>query len=66
MKKYVVMVNYGLEGWKIAEQTSRFDRAVRVREEQMSLGNSEVAIFTPVGVGVTEVPGYAQEGADAT
>jgi hypothetical protein len=55
-KKFVVMVNYYSEGWSIAGQTDQFDEAVRIREEKMCCGNSEVVIFRRVKTLTVEVP----------
>ena len=46
-KKYVVFVNYGIEGWKIHSEFDDFYEAHRSYEEAMGFG-SEVVIFSPV------------------
>ncbi len=45
MKQYVVFVNYGLEGWKIWEQSDSFEEAIKAREAALSNGNFDVVIF---------------------
>lgn len=52
MKKYVVMVDYGVEGWKIQDETDDFQEAVQIRESAMF--GSTVVIFKPVELVVTE------------
>jgi hypothetical protein len=47
---FVVMVNYGLEGWKIADQADFLLEALKIREREMSLGNAEVVIFKTVNL----------------
>ena len=55
MKAYVVMTYYGpYEGWGITGETDGFDEAVKIREEQMGLGNSQVVIFRPVTLEIKE------------
>lgn len=46
-KRFVVFVNYGLEGWKIHEQTDDAQEALKFRDQAMSCGNEEVVIFSP-------------------
>ena len=41
--KYIIWSNYGSEGWR-AENTESFDEAVKIREDKMSMGCSEVII----------------------
>lgn len=48
------MTNYGIEGWKITGQTDDFDKAVQIRENSMSNGNSEVQIFKTVRLTISE------------
>ena len=54
MKKYVVMTDYGLEGWKITGETDSFPYAVKLRDTSMGDGNENVVIFKPVELVVTE------------
>src|SRR6185295_19556895 len=55
MARYWVMTNYGAyEGWKRAYCGESFDEAVKWRETQMGMGNSEVLIFKEVELVVTE------------
>lgn len=54
MKKYVVMVNYGVyEGWKIQDEMDDFQAAVRLRDTCAGY-SQEVVIFKPVELIVTE------------
>lgn len=48
MKLYVVMINYGSEGWKIWKECDSFDEAILAREEGLGNGNHQVVIFKPV------------------
>jgi hypothetical protein len=48
--QYVVMVNYGLEGWKPWGETNDFGEAVSLREEAMGSGSHEVIIMRPVRI----------------
>lgn len=57
MKTFVVFVNYGMEGWKIADETDDFNEAVMIREHSMGMGNSDVVIFRPVILEVREKRG---------
>lgn len=55
MKAFVVMTNYyGYEGWKISGDTDDFEEAVAMREQSLSMGNSEVVIFRPVILEIKE------------
>lgn len=57
MKKYVVMCNYGSEGWKIHAQVDTFPEAWTAREEAKGALCSEVVIFKNVEVNVSEGQG---------
>lgn len=53
MKKFVVMVNYVFDGWKIHAETDSFEEAVAKREECLSI-SKYVSIFKPVELVITE------------
>lgn len=53
VKTYVVMIDYGAEGWKIWAETDDFSEAVAKRDDCMGLG-SGVVIFKPVELVITE------------
>ena len=53
MKTFVVMIDYGSEGWKIHAETDDFQEAVAKREEGLRNYNDTV-IFRPVELTVTE------------
>lgn len=53
--KYIVMTNYGLEGWKISGQSDTFEGALLIQKESSSNGNDEVFILKPVKMKIVEV-----------
>lgn len=55
MKTYVVMTNYGVEGWKIAGETDDFQEAVKLREAALGYGEEDVVMFKPVKIKYTEL-----------
>lgn len=52
--KFVVFVNYGLEGWKPWAETADFDDAVEKWKEAMGNGSREVVIFERVPLKITD------------
>jgi hypothetical protein len=53
MKKFVVMINYGVDGYRIHAETDSFEEAVAKREEGLSISEN-TAIFKPVELVITE------------
>lgn len=53
MKTFVVMIDYGCEGWKIHAETDDFQEAIAKREEGLRY-YSDTVIFRPVELVVTE------------
>ena len=53
MKLYQIWTNYGSEGWG-KEEAETFEDAIVTREEQLSMGNSEVIITKRVDFEVKE------------
>ena len=53
MKTFVVMIDYGIEGWKIHAETDNLQEAVAKREEGLR-NYSDTVIFRPVELTVTE------------
>lgn len=53
--KYVIMVNYGTEGWKPWGETNDWKDAVDKWKEAMGLGNKEVWIMKPVNLLIREI-----------
>ena len=45
MKRYVVMHNYGCEGWRIMAETDSMLEAARARESEVRNGGGDVEIF---------------------
>lgn len=42
MKKYVVMIDYGTEGWKIQAETDNWDEAVEAWKGALRNGRAEI------------------------
>ena len=53
MKKIVVMINYGIEGWKIHAETDSFEEAVAKRDEGLGISRNTF-IFKPVELVIKE------------
>lgn len=48
-KKYIIFVDYGMEGWKPWKSTDDPQEAIQAREECLSMmGNREVFILRPI------------------
>lgn len=53
-RKYIVMIDYGLEGWKVHAQTDDWKNAIVHWKTAMSLGNQDVQIFKNVEMNILE------------
>jgi len=51
--EFVVMADYGSEGWKVQGEIDELDHAVRIREEALNL-SSNLVIFRPVKIKTIE------------